>query len=482
MSYMNCRRQPQPSVRRKSCLLPPSMALGIIVALLALTARVLDPAVACLPAGSWNEMSNVAPRDDHSIWPQFRGPRGDGIARETRDLPIDLESPQALVWQAEVPGSGWSSPVLDGQRLWLTAAVPAELAVPVPVTTPTDSLPSQRKGLDLVLLAFDRRTGELLETIKLFHLNNPEQIHSLNSYASPTPCMDQENIYCHFGTYGTAAVRRSDATVLWRSQAIEVEHVMGPGSSPILYENRVIFHADGVDTQSIVALNSGTGDVAWRTQRSGKMSPSPDQQKAYCTPQVTIQDGQALLVSPAANWLYVYDPTDGRERYRVSYGQLGYSTVPRPIISGSLVYFCTGFDRSRMMCVDLSPSHSGAPDERVRWTADQRMPTMPSPVLIDDLIYAVSDAGIATCLDRETGEVVWTERLRGKFASSPLYADGKIYIGNQNGTMYVLQPGRELTVLASNQLDGSIMASPIAVGGELYIRTEKSLYRFGNKP
>lgn len=419
------------------------------------------------------------PVDPTTLWPQFRGPNGDGVAVGSFDLPVDLTIGAGLAWRVPVAGSGWSSPVLDERYLWITSAVPVAAEGQVEGADAGRRRRAAPPSLDLVLLAFDRLTGEKRQAIKLFHLAEPETIHSLNSYASPTPVMDQENIYCHFGSYGTAAVRRTDGAVLWKNDTIQLQHVMGPGSSPVLFEDRLIFHADGVDTQSIVALDCATGEVAWRVPRSGEMSSSPDQQKAYCTPQVTVQDGQALLVSPAANWLYVYDPRTGREQYRVSYGQLGYSTVPRPVIAGSLVYFCTGFDRSRLMCVDLDTKLSGTSEERIRWTADQRMPTMPSPLLVDGLIYVVSDAGIATCLDQQTGEEIWSERLGGKFSSSPLLADGKIYIGNQAGQMFVLRPGRELNVLGTSQMDGAIMAAPVAVGNELYIRTSESLYRFG---
>ncbi len=423
--------------------------------------------------------SESDPVDPVSIWPQFRGPRGDGVAEGCYDLPVDLAARSGLAWRVPLPGSGWSSPVLDERYAWMTAAVPVVAEGPEANAADGRARRPKTPSLDLVLLAFDRLTGEKRQQIKLFHLAQPETIHSLNSYASPTPVLDRENIYCHFGTYGTAAVRRADGEVLWKSETIQLQHVMGPGSSPVLFENRLIFHADGVDTQSIVALDGASGEVLWQVARTGEMSSSPDQKKAYCTPQITVQNGQPLLVSPAANWLYVYDPRTGSELYRVSYGQLGYSTVPRPVIDGSLAYICTGFDRSRLMCIDLNPELNVPPSERIRWTFDQRIPTMPSPVLVGGLIYVVSDAGIATCLDQHTGEEVWSERLGGKFSSSPLLADGKIYIGNQAGEMFVLRPGRELNLLGSSQLDGAIMAAPVAVGNELYIRTSESLYRFG---
>jgi outer membrane protein assembly factor BamB len=334
--------------------------------------------------------------------------------------------------------------------------------------------------LDLILLALDRRTGQQRFQVQLFHLSEPDLIHSLNSYASPTPCLDQENIYCHFGTYGTAAVRRADGQILWKNQEIRLQHATGPGSSPILHAGQVIFHADGMDSQSIVALDCRTGEIAWQTERTGVMSAAPDQKKAFCTPQTVSLQGQTLLLSPAANWLYVYNPADGSELFKVPYGELGYSTVPRPVVAveRAQAFICTGFDRSRLLCIDIQPQATDPHADRIRWTVEQRMPTMPSPLLIQDWLYLISDAGIATCVDSRNGEVLWSERLRGKFAASPLLADGKIYLGNQAGEVFVLRPGSEFEVLATAQLDSSIMASPAAIHDQLYIRTAKQLYLF----
>lgn len=432
--------------------------------------------------------SQVSPvRDGHvssDWWPQFRGPNGMGTADGCRDLPIRMGESENVVWQVSVPGTGWSSPVVDDELIWMTTAVRgsqdkrADDQSESADTSESDGQATSEVGLDLVLLAFERKSGQQRHFIKLFHLPQPELIHSLNSYASPTPCLDQDHVYCHFGTYGTAAVRRADGVVAWVNRDIQLQHSTGPGSSPIQFQDLLIFHADGMDSQAIVALDCRTGSTRWRTERSGAMSESPDQKKAFSTPLVVSLANQTLLLSPAANWLYVYDPATGQERFKVPYGETGYSVVPRPVVRGNFAYFCTGFDRSRLLCVDVSPEASEAAESRIRWTVDQRMPTMPSPLLVDDLLYLISDAGIATCVDANSGEVVWSERLGGKFAASPLLADGKIYVGNQAGELLVVRPGRELDVVASNKLDSAIMASPVAIGQQIIVRTAERLYLF----
>lgn len=420
-------------------------------------------------------------RDGHlssGWWPQFRGPHGMGVADGCRDLPIRMGESENVVWHVSVPGTGWSSPVVDDELIWMTTAVRESQHKGTDDESASEDQASREGGLDLVLLAFERKSGQQRHFIKLFHLPQPELIHSLNSYASPTPCLDQDHVYCHFGTYGTVAVRRVDGVIAWVNREIQLQHSTGPGSSPIQFQDLLIFHADGMDSQAIVALDCRTGSTRWRTERSGAMSESPDQKKAFCTPLVVSLANQTLLLSPAANWLYVYDPATGQERFKVPYGETGYSVVPRPVVRGNFAYFCTGFDRSRLLCVDVSPEASEAAESRIRWTVDQRMPTMPSPLLVDDLLYLISDAGIATCVDANSGEVVWSERLGGKFAASPLLADGKIYVGNQAGDLLVVRPGRELDVVASNKLDSAIMASPVAIGQQIIVRTAERLYLF----
>lgn len=396
-------------------------------------------------------------------WNQFRGPTGSGIVAQSHDLPIRMSDSENIVWNVAVPGTGWSSPVVDDELIWLTTAISAG---------------ESERQLDLALVAFERDSGRQKFLTKLFGLAEPALIHSLNSYASPTPCLDKQHVYCHFGTYGTAAVRRSDGTVAWLNQEIKLQHSTGPGSSPILHGGSLIFHADGTDTQSIVALDCQTGSVKWRTDRSGEMSNVPEQKKSFCTPTIVVHDQQELLISPAANWLYVYNPNTGEERFKVPYGDTGYSVVPKPVALGTRVYFCTGFDRSRLLCVDVAPQFSADTEARIQWTVDQKMPTMPSPLLVDGSLYLFSDAGIVSCVNAENGDVIWSDRLGGKYAASPILADGRIYIGNQAGDLFVIRPGSELDVLAVNKLDSAIMASPIAIGNQMIIRTAERLYLF----
>jgi outer membrane protein assembly factor BamB len=426
-------------------------------------------------SSAWGQSPAVSP------WPQFRGPNGMGVAEDAGKLPVVFSDKNNLFWKATVTGDGWSSPVLTQDRVWITVARPHGER--------TEQKSSAGKiftyeSIDLLLVAFDRKTGKPTNEVPLFKVDQPDTIHSLNTYASPTPCIGAGAngtpvVYCHFGTFGTAAVDALSGDVLWRNDKIHLSHSTGPGSSPVLFEDRLIFHADGTDTQSIVALNTNDGSLAWQTKRSGEMNDQPEMKKAFCTPLLTTIKGQPRLISTGADWMYLYDPATGEEIFKVPYGGLGFSTVPRPVVRKEHVYFSTGFMKGRMLAVDLSGSPSKYGASRVQWEVARQVPTMPSPVLFEDRLLMVADSGVATCLNIETGDAVWTERIGGKYSSSPLLADGKIFVGNQAGEMLVLNPGDKFHLLATNKLDSDIMASPAAIDGRLFVRTKQSLYCFG---
>jgi outer membrane protein assembly factor BamB len=243
----------------------------------------------------------------------------------------------------------------------------------------------------------------------------------------------------------------------------------------VVWKNLLIFHCDGSDTQYIVALDTRTGEQIWRTDRSGELRDNPELKKAYGTPLITAIDGRDLLLSPAADWLYGYDPATGEELWKLSYGVLGFSIVPRPVVSNGIAFIGTSFMKPELLAVRLGPTAATQPE--ILWRYGRSVPNMPSPLVVGDAVYLVGDKGIATCLDAATGEVRWTGRLGGSFSSSPLFADGKIYVGNRDGEMFVIRPGGSLDILATNDFGEAIMASPVAVGRALYVRTERALYR-----
>ncbi len=378
-------------------------------------------------------------------WPQFRGPTGQGVSAET-GLPLEWSESQNVRWKTAVPGIGWSSPVVAGDRVWLTTAV------------------VDRNGTSLRALAFDTATGRQVVDAEVFRLPRRNLLNPKNSHASPTPIVEGDRVYVHFGADGTAALT-SSGEVVWRKRfPYESQH--GNGGSPTLYKDLLIFSCDGSDTAFVVALDKRTGAERWKTHRR-----TPADQ-AYSTPLVIRVGDRDQLVSVGAYRAAAYDPDTGREIWRVGYAD-GFSNVPRPVFANGLVYIATGFQEPSLIAVrpdgtgDVTRTH-------VAWTLRRSAPHTPSPLAVGDELYVVSDIGIATCLDGRTGETLWRERLGGNYSASPVFADGRIYFLSEEGVATVLAPGKTFRKLAANQLDGDTLASMAIADGSIFIRTDSS--------
>ena len=406
-----------------------------------------------LPLCAWLLILCAAASGDD--WPDFRGPGGQGHS-ETTDLPETWSETENVRWKVALPGKGWSTPIVVVDEIWMTTAT--------------------EDGKKLWALCVDRTAGKLRHEVLVFEVPEPESINALNSYASPSPVIDAENVYVHFGTYGTAAIDRASGTIVWKRDDLKLAHKEGPGSSPVLDGERLILTCDGMDVQYVIALDAKTGKTIWKTDRSAELaSLQKETRKAYATPLLVTIDGREQLISPGAHAVYGYDPATGEELWRFRY--TGFSNVARPVLDDKRVYINTGYMKPQTLALKLG-GRGDLTDTHLVWKNAAGNPNKPSPLLIDGLLYLVSDnGGVATCLEAETGEKVWTKRLSGNFSASPLYANGRIYLCDQDGRTYVLRPGREYEELAVNSLDDGLMASPIAVDKALYLRTKTHLYR-----
>lgn len=396
-------------------------------------------------------------------------------------LPETWSEDQNIRWKTPTPGRGWSSPVTEDGEIWLTTAFetpadPAKAEERLEANTGNQPL-NLLESVRLTVLAFDRDRGKITKQIDLLEVTEPQWVHQKNSYASGTPVIEDGKLYAHFGALGTACLDTASGKVLWTNRELRVMHENGPGSSPVLWGDYLIFHMDGSDEQYIAALRKKDGELAWKTPRSGEMNANPQLKKAYGTPLVTMIEGEPVLLSPAPDWLYAYDPATGEERWKTGYDRLGFSNVPRPVIGQGMVFICTGFMKSELLGMKLgSPS---TPAEIV-WDYKRNVPTAPSPILVGEGLYIVSDqGGMITCLHAKTGRELWKERTDLQHVwASPLFGDGKLYFHSEDGTTLVLRPSLEgMESLAENKLEGRIMASAAAVDGALFIRTDKALYR-----
>ncbi|MEX2114387.1 MAG: PQQ-binding-like beta-propeller repeat protein, partial [Pirellulales bacterium] len=375
-------------------------------------------------------------------WPQFRGPDGQGHAVASQ-LPATWSENENIRWKTAMRGLGWSSPVVMGDRIWLTTSVDLE------------------QSLRLVCLA--RESGKVLHDVEVFRAEDLGRIASKNSHASPTPVVDGRHVFVHYGAHGTACLT-ADGEVVW-TRKLEYDQRHGPGGSPVVWNDLVIVSCDGMDAQYTVALDKQTGEVRWQADHPGL--------QAYSTPLVIDVQGTPQLVTSGGEALIAYAPADGRELWRFRHG--GHSVVPRPVAGNGLVYFCTGYWTPTLVAV-RSDGSGDVTDSHLAYRMRHSVPHTPSPLLIGKRIYFVSDQGVLTCGDAVDGNELWRQRLGGNFSASLTLADGKIYCLDEDGTMHVLAEGETFKKLAENHLDGRTLATPAFVENAIYLRTDRHLY------
>ena len=380
-------------------------------------------------------------------WPQFRGPTGQGHSTE-RGVPLEWSESRNVIWKTPIPGRGWSSPVVASGRVWLTTAIKAN-------------------GASLRALAFDVETGREVVNVEVFHLRSIDLLNSKNSLASPTPIVDGDRVYVHFGADGTAALTTS-GEIVWKAR-LPYQSQHGNGGSPALYRDLLIVSCDGGDEAFVVALDTRTGKIRWKTPRR-----SPADQ-AYSTPLVIRVGDRDEVVSVGAFRAAAYDPQTGKEIWRVSYGD-GFSNVPRPVYGQGLVFIATGFQEPSLLAVRVDGS-GDVTNTHIAWTLKRAAPLTPSPVLIGDEIYLVNDVGIASCLNAKTGTPYWVTRLGGNYSASPVVADDRIYFLSEEGVATVIAPEKVFHKLATNVLDGATLASIAVSSRSIFIRSDSALYR-----
>lgn len=387
-------------------------------------------------------------------WPQFRGPTGQGISAASH-VPTVWSGESNVAWKAELPGKGWSSPVLSHGKLYLTDAE------------------TKDGETTLHALCIDAATGATDWNREVFH---PEAasvaaMHTKNSPASATPIVAGDRLYVHFGHMGTAALDLS-GNVLWRQNSLKYTPVHGNGGSPILLDGALIFGCDGLDNPFLVSLNTSDGSVNWQTARN---SPA-HKHFSFCTALAIQVDGHTQVISPCSGFVGGYDPADGREIWRVDYGE-GYSVVPRPVYSHDLLFISSGFDSPVLYAIKPQGASGDCTSTQVAWTQRKGAPCTPSVLAVGDELYMVSDNGIASCSDAATGREYWRQRLEGGFSASPLFAEGNIYFQNEAGVGFVIKAGKTYELISRNDLGERTLASYAVEDGALYIRSEQHLFR-----
>ena len=427
----------------------------------------------------WMVLSGGNAFTAESHWNQYRGSNGDGKST-ARNLPAEFSETQNVRWKVAIAGQGWSSPVVWENEIWLTAG--------------------NTERQELRALCVDLESGEIVKDIKVFDMVPRQVVEAykhdsphLNSPATPTPVVEEEYLFVHFGSQGIACLDRKTGDKIWERRDLRVYQPVRQGSSPIVDDKNLYVAYDGTDQQFFVALDKRTGETRWQTDRNvdtdwaatlrargfepkasgGKPN---DNKKAFATATLIEVEGKRQLIAPAAEATIAYDPENGNEIWRVLHPG-GFNVAARPLFAEGLVYVFTSGLTGHLLAVrpdgrgDVTSSH-------IAWSTTRGTPHIPSPVIVDSLLYLVTDkGGIARCLDARTGQEVWKKRLGGNHWASPVCVDGNLYFANKRGAVDVLVASSDIPpFLARNKLRASFIASPAIAGEALILRSTTHLY------
>jgi len=399
-----------------------------------------------------------------SNWTHFRGSHLNGISGDTL-VPVFWNDTTNIIWKTDIRGRGWSSPVVFGNQVWMSSATV--------------------DGKEMSGICVDFKSGKQLFYILLFKQDSIYGKHPVNTYATPTSCIEQGFVYLNFGSSGTACVNTESGQIVWKRSDLKCEHMQGTGASPILYKDLLILHYEGTDHQFIVALNKKTGETVWRTERPPECYEhlAPVGKKAYVTPIVIKVGGKDLLVSNGAAVCIAYEAETGKEVWRVVQGED--STIAMPFSEEEIVYFYTSFvtpENGEKYAELLAVDPKGLGDitkTNVLWRLKSPVLQLLTPLIKDGIIYTVDSRNNLLVIDARTGVTLYSKKLKNRYNSSPVYAGGRIYFTSVKGETLVLQAGRTLQVVAENMLPGDVYATPAIVKNSILIRNEFSLYRVG---
>jgi outer membrane protein assembly factor BamB len=396
-------------------------------------------------------------------WTHFRGSNLNGIA-EAKNIPL-IWSDSVIKWKTKIHDEGYSSPVVFDNQIWVTTATPY--------------------GKALYAVCTDFATGQKVFDIKVFTPEDVEGKHSLNTYASPTPCIEKGFVYVHYGSLGTACINTSDGSIVWKRSDLKCRHAQGPASSPVLYKNLLILHYEGTDARFIVALDKSTGKTVWKTSRPEEpyQPLAPIGRKAYITPIIMNVEGRDILISNGSAVCIAYDPNDGKEIWRVVDG--AESTIAMPVAENGVVYWYTGFtmgddDKKYTEMLAVNPNGKGdITDTNILWKKREELSRNQclTPVIKDGLIYTVNTRNILMCIDAATGKEVWSTHVTSNYDSSPVYINGNIFFFSVKGEVLVIKAGRKYEPAAKSQMDSGIWATPAVLRNSVILRTQKFLYR-----
>ena len=402
-------------------------------------------------------------------WPGWRGQSGDGISTET-GIPTRWSGTENIAWKVTIPGNGHSSPVVWGNRVFLTSCLPEK---------------EQR-----ILLCLDRNTGKTLW--KDVVLNSPlETIHPLNSRASGTPATDGQHVFVAFMmaddrkipapnvgaprliTPGSliSAAYDMEGKQKWKINVGNFVSAHGFNTCPVLFEDLVILNGDHDGDAYLVALDRKTGKERWRTQRENNT-------RSYVTPIIREIDERTQMILSGSLCVASYNPRNGKRHWIINGPTEQF--VASVVYNGEYVFVTSGYPERHI--VAIRPDGSGnVTDTHVAWRTNRGAAYVPSPIIVGPYLLVVADSGIASCFDARTGKRHWMERLPGGHSPSTVSADGLVYFTSDRGVTTIVRPGKTFNLIAQNELGEQISASPAISQGQFFLRTHQHLYCIGAK-
>ena len=402
-------------------------------------------------------------------WPGWRGQSGDGISTET-GIPTRWSGTENIAWKVTIPGNGHSSPVVWGNRVFLTSCLPEK---------------EQR-----ILLCLDRNTGKTLW--KDVVLNSPlETIHPLNSRASGTPATDGQHVFVAFmmaddrkipaPNVGTprmitpgsliSAAYDMEGKQKWKINVGNFVSAHGFNTCPVLFEDLVILNGDHDGDAYLVALDRKTGKERWRTQRENNT-------RSYVTPIIREIDERTQMILSGSLCVASYNPRNGKRHWIINGPTEQF--VASVVYNGEYVFVTSGYPERHI--VAIRPDGSGnVTDTHVAWRTNRGAAYVPSPIIVGPYLLVVADSGIASCFDARTGKRHWMERLPGGHSPSTVSADGLVYFTSDRGVTTIVRPGKTFNLIAQNELGEQISASPAISQGQFFLRTHQHLYCIGAK-
>jgi outer membrane protein assembly factor BamB len=421
---------------------------------------------------------SIAGPDD---WPGWRGPSSNGVS-PLKNLPSSWSHDQNVAWKTAVPGRGHASPVVWGNRIFLTTDIEGDV---IPGAAPPkhkveghlflhpDSVGGTHKHT-LKVFCFDAAAGKQLWERTAYEGAVYDDVHKFNTYASPTPVTDGKYVYAYFESQGLYKYD-FDGNLLWKMSLGGIATLgVGTGVSPVLFEDKILILADQDegDASFLAAVSTADGKIAWKVKRNEEVN--------WTTPVIVESGHQPALIVPATQDVVAYDPRTGKELWRTE--GLGSNSVHTPVFGHGMVYVSSGFPKKIVMAIRLDPAKD---QPRVAWKYEKGTGYIPSAILYGDYLYVMTGAGLLTCLDAVSGEVKYEGKRfpqPGQFTGAPVAVDGKLIVTSNDGDTYVVKAGPDFEVLATNSLGEPVFASLALAGGSVYIRSAGSLFRIRQAP